>query len=199
MRGYALVFAEENGPSIFGLGRDLGFWREGATWWFAWNEREICLPALLDNVASVFDAPWDVARVFSDLAEIRLQRHGRERLAVLLLEEETRDRLPAEAAKSAIREAPFLAEVGHRLLAGTRLQLFGKEVRGRVEFPRPLDYGVREHALEHFLGVTVYNYYDENRALKLVRYAKVVPLVPQDRMRPPWQVLPYRKVTTATD
>lgn len=191
MRGYVLTFPGDQGPAVFVLGRELGFWPTGRTWWFGWNEREISLPAPLKEAASVFDARWETARVFAAAAELRFQQHGRERLTLLLLEEEARRRLPPELVQSATHKFPFFAQEGRRLLAGVRLSLPGSEIRGRVEFPRPLDYGMGGDKLDHALGVRVYLYRGEDGALRLVRYAEITVVTGEDRRRAPWLAKPF--------
>ncbi len=88
MKGYVLSFKGERGQEVFAAGERLGFWPAGATWWFAWNELEIHLPALLVDPGSAFDARWDAARIFAGAAELRWERQGRERVARLLIEDE---------------------------------------------------------------------------------------------------------------
>lgn len=190
MRGYVLTFKEEKGPEVFAACERLGFWPAGATWWFAWNELEIRLPAPLVDPVSVLDARWDAARVFAATAELRWERQGRERVVRLLVEGGARRRLP-DGLVQAATELPFAAEEGRRLLAGGRLNLPDGAVRGRVGFPCPLDYGVDGGDLDCFLAARVYLYRGKDGALQLVRYADLVTVADDRRTRDFWQVRPF--------
>ncbi len=189
MKGYVLTFDGERAWEVFAVCENLGFWPVGATWWFAWNELEIGLPAPLADPTPFFEDRWDVARVFSATAELRLERWGRRRALRVLLEDAARARLPAALVSSAAEES-FAAEKGLRLLAGARLRLPGGPARGRVEFPRPLEYGVADDP-DQPLAVAVYLYRDGEGSLRLVRYAELV-RVPKDRRdADPWRARPF--------
>lgn len=192
MKGYVLTFGEERAREVFAVCENLGFWPVGATWWFAWNELEIALPAPLTDRALAFDDRWDVARVFAAAAELRLERWGRRRIVRLLVEEAAHHRLPEELRRSAeAEEEPFTVERGLRLLAGVRLELPDGPARGRVEFPRPLHYGGEGGDPDQPLAVAVYLYRDGEGSLRLVRYAELV-RVPKDRRTVDiWRVRPY--------
>jgi hypothetical protein len=189
MKGYVLTFAGERAREVFAACADLGFWPQGATWWFAWNELEISLPAPLADAAPFFEDRWDVARVFSAAAELRLELWGRRRIVRLLVEDGSRGLLPAGLVSRAAEES-FVAEKGLRLLAGARLRLPGGPARGRVEFPRPLGYGVADDP-DHPLAVVAYVYRDGEGGVRLVRYAELL-RVPKDRRdADPWRARPF--------
>jgi hypothetical protein len=191
MKGYVLTFDGERAREVFAVCENLGFWPVGATWWFAWNELEIALSAPLTDPTPFFEDRWDVARVFAAEAELRLERWGRRRIVRLLVEEAAHHRLPEELRRSAeAEEKPFAVERGLRLLAGARLELPGGPTRGRVEYPRPLEYGVADDP-DHPLVVAAYLYRDQEGGLRLVRYAELV-RVPKDRRTVDiWRVRPY--------
>lgn len=190
MKGYVLSFKGERGPEVFAACGRLGFWPAGKTWWFAWHELEIRLPALLVDPESVFDARWDAARIFAGAAELRWERQGRERVVRLLVEDEARRRLP-DGLVQAATELSFTAEEGRRLLVSGRLNLPGGTFWGRVEFPRALDYGVDGGDLGCCLAARVYLYRSEDGALRLVRYADLVTVADDRRTHDSWRVRPF--------
>ena len=191
-RGYIFEWADTNLPPLaeaLNALREERWLPEDETWWCAWNELEISLPAPLADPAPFFEDRWDVARVFSAAAELRLERWGRRRALWLLVEDGSRGLLPAGLVSRAAEES-FVAEKGLRLLAGARLRLPGGPARGRVEFPRPLGYGVADDP-DHPLAVAAYVYRDGEGGVRLVRYAELL-RVPKDRRdADPWRARPF--------
>jgi hypothetical protein len=148
------------------------------TWWFAWNALEIVLPRLLDENANL-DGDWEVLRIFSEQAELRVERRGGTHGCWLLLERE-----PEEALGVRYQEwvkdtsGPYTVEDGYHLLAGRKLELPDEDERGEILYPRTLDYGVGRDELSQALVATVRNYYDEAHRLISVRYATLQAVAP---------------------
>ncbi|ACA60295.1 hypothetical protein [Candidatus Desulforudis audaxviator] len=201
MTGYVLTFREnlDNGSDAVEMVRgvfaatgarlDEGFWAPGATWWYAWNELEIQLPTVCATAADLdagrlFNPRWVVVRVFAPPAELRWERQGRGRVVCLLLEDNARRRLPPTLVAGAVHKETYLATPGRRLWSGRRLDLPGGSRRGRVEFPRPLDYGVEDHDYSKPLAARVYLYQDEDGLVQLVRYAEPELLSERVAVRP---------------
>jgi len=190
MKGYVLTFDGKSGPDVFAACEQLGFWPAGATWWFGWNELEIRLPAPLEEPASALDARWTVVRIFSGAAELRRERQGRGLALRLLLEDEARQKLPEDLTPA--KEASFSSvEQGYRLLVGGCLLLPTGSVRGRVDLPRPLDYGVGSENLDCSLAARVYLYRAEDGVVRLVRYADLITVAEESRRHHPWRVRPF--------
>jgi hypothetical protein len=145
--------------------------------WFAWCETQIVLPRRLSkgSQSELIAARWDVARVFSDCAELRAQRRGDARLTLLLTEDE--DVVREIEHSFAVNRYRFDVEEGHRILVGKKPQ---KPVRSNsdalieVAYPRELDYDIAPVGRDQVLAAEVVSYYDNMSRLKFVRYRGVV-------------------------
>lgn len=155
--------------------QEVSLFPEGRTWWFAWNGLDIVLPGKVTDDADL-DSDWDVVRVFSPQAELRVGRRGRGRGCWLLLEEDPQDALGDQYDAWVDDQAPpatFAVEGGHHILAGVKLRLPDGEKRGEIFYPRPLNYGIDDDDLEQALVAAVRAYYDNARRLATVRYASI--------------------------
>jgi hypothetical protein len=142
------------------------------SFWFAWNETHIVLPAKLLDPQEI-EGEWEVIRAFSERVELRgIKRDGR--ISVLLLTE-------GEAPPELGVEGSELIEIyptvltSNRLLWGERMRFQEREVRGVAVFPRVLDYGV-EGSLEMALAAEVYSYLDDQMRLRHTRYRAIKPV-----------------------
>ena len=149
--------------------REEGLFPKDETWWFAWNGLEIKLPGILRDFSEL-DRPWDVVRVFSPKAELRLARRGRGRGCWLLTEQEPVESIPGVEIVS---RAEFAVEDGHRILWGQKLRLPDGEARGEVIFPRKLEYDLGDDDLNKALVADVKLYYDRAHRLLAVRYVRI--------------------------
>ena len=149
--------------------REEGLFPEDETWWFAWNGLEIKLPGILRELSEL-DRAWDVVRVFSPRAELRLARRGRGQGCWLLTEQAPVESIPGVEIVS---RAEFVVEDGHRILWGQKLRLPDGEARGEVIFPRVLDYDLGDDDLNKAWVADVKLYYDDAHRLQTVRYAGV--------------------------
>ncbi|RMF27537.1 MAG: hypothetical protein D6759_17510 [Chloroflexi bacterium] len=153
--------------------RGLGLFPQEETWWFAWRETEIRLPGVLREPMDLDDG-WEVLRVFSPQAELRLGRRGRGRGCWLLLEEgaeEVINRLPDGAV---LQQMACWVEPAHRILWGRKMVLPGRRtVRGEVIFPRELTYDLDGDRPERALVAEVQLYYDREGRLQTSRYVRL--------------------------
>jgi len=174
-RGYWLTLSTDNPPAgILATLRERSLFPEGETWWFAWNGLEIKLPGILRDFSEL-DKSWDVVRVFSPKAELRLARRGRGRGCWLLTEQEPVESIPGVEIVS---RAEFAVEDGHRILWGQKLRLPDGETRGEVMFPRKLNYELDNDDLNKAWVADVKLYYDSAHRLQAVRYARLYQVVP---------------------
>ena len=176
-KGFWLTLQLQTGkaPSeLVALLRERGVFPDGETWWFAWNGLEIKLPGILRELSEL-DRPWDVVRVFSPRAELRLARRGRTRGCWLLTEQEPVESVPGVEIVS---RAEFVVEDGHRILWGQKLRLPDGETRGEVMFPRKLNYELDNDDLNKAWVADVKLYYDNAHRLQAVRYARLYQVVP---------------------
>jgi hypothetical protein len=144
--------------------------------WFAWCETQVVLPRRLSkgSDSELIAARWDVARVFSDCAELRAQRRGDTRLTLLLTENEG---MVQEIEHGfTVNRHQFNVEEQHRILVGKKPQ---KPVRSNsdalieVAYPRELDYDIAPVGRGEMLVAGVVGYYDSLSRLKFVRYRNV--------------------------
>jgi len=149
--------------------REEGLFPEDETRWFAWNGLEIKLPGILRDFSEL-DKSWDVVRVFSPRAELRLARRGRGRGCWLLTEQEPVESVPGVEIVS---RAEFAVEDGHRILWGQKLRLPDGEARGEVIFPRKLEYDLDDDDFNKALAADVKFYYDRAHRLLAVRYVRI--------------------------
>ncbi len=146
------------------------------TQWFGWCETDIRLPRPLDKEA--FDPRWDVARIFSPIAELRAQRRGGSRLVLLLTEDEAlvHQLLQGlEGFEVTKHEPDFSAEPSCRLLVGKKPKKpIGTNPNALVEvaLPRELDYGISVADGEGLVA-NVQCYFDAEHRLRFVRYCAV--------------------------
>jgi hypothetical protein len=148
--------------------------------WFGWHETEISLPRRLTNVneQDALAAHWDVARIFTNSAELRVQRRGDTRLTLLLTENAT---LESQLQNDfAVLKTAFKNVVdGYRLLAGEKpKKSIGRNTTALIEvrYPRELDYDVGQVAnYGEMLVANVKCYYDDVQRLKFVRYCHIRP------------------------
>jgi len=169
-RGYWLTLSTDNPPSgILATLRERSLFPGGETWWFAWNGLEIKLPGILRELSEL-DRAWDVVRVFSPKAELRLARRGRTRGCWLLTEQEPAESIPGVEIVS---RAEFVVEDGHRILWGQKLRLPDGEARGEVIFPRKLNYELGNDDLNKAWVADVKLYYDRAHRLLAVRYVRI--------------------------
>lgn len=177
--GWWLILQTAADPAevLAGLRQQPGLFPEAESWWFAWHATDIALPQALTDPAPL-QAAWDVVRVFSPQAELRVQRRGRQRDTWLLLETDEPAALdltrfqawqPGEAQS-------YSVEDGHHLLAGQKLNLLGAEKRGELIYPRVLDYGVDEAEPGQTIVAEVRHYYDALHRLATTRYAALRPV-----------------------
>ena len=151
---------------------------DSETYWFAWNELDIVLPGLL-NKDDKLDDPWDVLRVFSKRAELRLGPRGNRRGCWLLMEEEPRSAFGDRYEPLVEQDADtYLVEGGHHILAGRKLRFPDGEKRGETMYPRTLDYGIKEDDLKKALVASVRKYYDDFHRLLTVRYCEILLMPP---------------------
>ncbi len=176
-KGYWLTLSTDKSPSeLVALLREKGLFPEGKTWWFAWDKLEIKLPGILRDLSEL-DRPWDLVRVFSEKAELRLARRGRSRGCWLLTEKDAIEDIPDVEIVS---RAEFAIEKGIRILWGKKLHLPDGEARGEVTFPRKLDYDLGAEDLNKAWVADVKLYYDEAHRLWAVRYASLSQADPGD-------------------
>jgi len=154
--------------------REEGLFPEDETWWFAWNGLEIKLPGILRDFSEL-DKHWDVVRVFSLKAELRLARRGRSRGCWLLTEQTPPEGIPGVEIASVEK---YPVEEGHRILWGQKLRLPDGEARGEVVFPRKLNYELDNDDLNKAWVADVKLYYDNAHRLQAVRYARLYQVVP---------------------
>jgi hypothetical protein len=167
--------------------RDAGLFPESRTWWFAWNALDIVVPKLLTEEANL-NAEWEVLRVFSERIELRLSVRGHTRGCWLLLEGDPAAAL-GDLYQTWVEGMPrqYEVELGHRLLAGQKLQLpdrttrkekWKEKERGEILYRRILNYGSDDSNLDQALVAHVRNYYDEMHRLVTVRYHSIESVVP---------------------
>lgn len=189
MKGFIIALDTQDPAETWGILRHRGYFPDGDTYWFAWNDLDIRLPSRITAMGEqpppeVFHEAWDLSRVFSPRAELRFERLGSARRLWLLAEGEDPPDLPLATTAREV----FQAEPGRRILWGERLSLPDGDHRGLVAFPRPLDYGLPQDDLAQALGAEICLYYDETlHRLRAVRYCRLV-LVPRDQWRRGWQV-----------
>jgi hypothetical protein len=165
MNGYIQALEGDPAELLASLAQN-GVFPSDATWWFAWNEGEIVLPRPLFTANNPADNRWDVARVFSEKAELRLARVGGRRGAWLLTEDlQAAATLPAAGELESFR----VNGGGHRILWGGDLNMRGQTEHGLVRFPRPLDYGVSTGKGQRLVADVVL-YLDEFGAVRTARY-----------------------------
>ncbi|HIC92887.1 MAG TPA: hypothetical protein EYP09_01360 [Anaerolineae bacterium] len=170
-RGYWLTLSTDEPLSgVLAALREKGLFPESQTWWFAWNGLEIKLPGILRD-PSELDRPWDVVRVFSPKAELRLARRGHSRGCWLLTEQSPPENIPGVEITSRAEDIPV--EDGHRILWGQRLRLPSGDARGEVLFPRKLEYDLDDNDLSKALVADVKLYYDDAHRLLAVRYVTI--------------------------
>lgn len=153
--------------------------------WFGWCETEMVLPRPFDSKEAL-EPRWDVARIFSSTAELRAQRHGGDRLVLLLTEDEE---LVHELTRGQFELVQMLeAEPGCRLLVGKKPERpipgINPDALIEVAFPRELDYGISANQGE-VLVAEVQCYFDDEHRLRFARYCSVqAEKVGQRRVRP---------------
>lgn len=146
--------------------------------WFAWRETEITLPRglTINNERDALSLRWDVARIFTDGAELRAQRRGSSRLTLILTENDKVLQQLEQEFKTARWQ--FDAKNGNRILAGKKpLNPISSNPDALIEvaFPRELDYDVGSVPHGQMLVADVRCYYDNVRRLKFVRYCSIHP------------------------
>ena len=173
-QGWWLTLRPPTRPSrLFVSLRELGLFPQEATWWFAWREREIRLPGVLRELAGLDDG-WEVLRVFSPQAELRLGRRGRGKGCWLLLEDQAEAVINRWSDGEVLRQTACWVEPSRRILWGRKMVLpGGRTVRGEVIFPRELAYDLDGDAPEQALVAEVRLYYDQERRLQTSRYVRL--------------------------
>lgn len=185
MNGYVLRLnnkgdQQEPFAAAFGLLKD-EYFPDNQTCWFGWNETEIRLPGKFDGneTRTPFDSDWDMARIFSAKAELRIQRDCCGQVALLLTENQSlREKVKQQTDVFEIAEHTFTSEPGRRIMVGSKPEnQIGGEPDALIEvaFPRVLHY--RGFAVEkrESLEARVQCYYDEAHRLRFVRYCAVEP------------------------
>ncbi|MDR9755836.1 MAG: hypothetical protein WAO30_03530 [Thermacetogeniaceae bacterium] len=170
MNGFVLKI---DGLTPLELGQALkraGAFPEDEHWYFCWSETDIVLPSLCVDFNEIFAQEWDVLRIFSKFAELRWEKRGKEHILLVLCEDEWRNMLGDEIKIT--HEESFTVEVGKRILAGKEMKSAGKTVRGKVSYPRQLDYGIDDDP-KKVLVADINYYLDSQLMRRFVRYKRL--------------------------
>ena len=166
MKGYVLKI---DGLTPLELGQALeraGAFPEAERWYFCWSETDIVLPSICEDFGKLFSQKWDTLRIFSAFVELRWEKCGENHILLVLCEDEGRRMLGEEVG---ITNEPYTVEKGKRILAGKEMKTAGKRVRGKVSYPRVLNYGIDDHP-KKVLMVEINYYLDSQQMRRFVRY-----------------------------
>jgi len=167
VKGYVVKI---DGLTPLELGQALeraGAFPEDQHWYFCWSETDIVLPSLCVGFDNLFLQEWDTLRIFSEFTELRWEKCGEEHILLVLCEDKGRGMLGDGVGIS--DEQCFTVEKGRRILAGKEMKISGKMVRGKVSYPRVLNYGIDDDPKKVLMADINY-YLDSQHMRRFVRY-----------------------------
>lgn len=142
---------------------------QGERWYFCWSETDIVLPSICVDFDKLFSQKWETLRIFSEFAELRWENCGEGHILLVLCEDEGRRMLGEEVGIGITNEKCFTVEKGKRILAGKEMKTSGKRVRGKVSYPRVLNYGIDDHPKKVLMADVNY-YLNSQQMRRFVRY-----------------------------
>lgn len=167
MKGYVLTVESLQPLEIAQDLERTGILPEGKRWYFCWSETDIVLPSICEDFNKLFSQKWDTLRIFSEFVELRWEKYGENSNLLILCEDEGYRML--KDIVEIMNEACFTVEKGKRILAGKEMKLDGKKVRGKVSYPRVLNYGIDDDPKIVLLAAVNY-YLDSYYMRRFVRY-----------------------------